>query len=159
MHSLFQQSYNTALLNMDNKNTKEPVQSKKLDALEAELRSETKEQKTELNNELAGAAPVPTTDTRQKLQQLAPRDVEYRYYGNKLGDYSTLLRQMQTDAQRMVQPMLASTLENQKESHKLVSANDDLSMLANQFGLHARSARVYKKAKKVGKMNAQDHFL
>ena len=57
MHSLFQQSYNTALLNMDNKNTKEPVQSKKLDALEAELRSETKEQKTELNNELAGAAP------------------------------------------------------------------------------------------------------
>ena len=137
----------------------EPAQSSKLDALEAELRSENKEQKTELSNELAGAASTPTPDMRQKLQQYAPSDVGFKYYGNKLGDYSTLLRQMQTDAQRMVQPMLASTLENQKESHKLVSANDDLSMLANQFGLHARSARVYKKAKKVGKMNAQDHFF
>ena len=158
MHSLFQQSYNTALLNLD-KNTKEPVQSKKLDALEAELRSENKEQKIELSNELAGAAPVPNPDMRQKLQQYAPHDVGFKYYGNKLGDYSSLLSQQREDAQRLVQPMLASTLENQKESHKLASANDDLSMLANQFGLHARSNRVYKKAKKVGRMNVQDHFL
>ena len=158
MHSLFQQSYNTALLNFD-KTTKEPVQSKKLDALEAELRSENKDQKTELSNELAGAAPVPNPDMRQKLQQYAPSDVGSKYYGNKLGDYSSLLSQQREDAQRLVQPMLASTLENQKESHKLASANDDLSMLANQFGLHARSNRVYKKAKKVGRMNVQDHFL
>jgi len=159
MHSLFQQSYNTALLNLDRKDSKEPVQSKKLDALEAELRSENKEQKTELSNELAGGASVPSPDTRQKLQQYAPSDVGFKYYGNKLGDYSTLLSQQREDAQRLVQPMLASTLENQKESHKLANANDDLSMLANQFGLHARSARVYKKAKKVGRMNVQDHFL
>ena len=158
MHSLFQQSYNTALLNLD-KTTKEPVQSKKLDALEAELRSENKEQKSEQNNQLAGAASVPTSDTRQKLQQYAPSDVGFKYYGNKLGDYSSLLSQQREDAQRLVQPMLASTLENQKESYKLTNANDDLSMLANQFGLHARSARVYKRAKKVGRMNVQDHFL
>ena len=158
MHSLFQQSYNTALLNLD-KTTKEPVQSKKLDALEAELRSENKDQKTELSNELAGAAPVPNPDMRQKLQQYAPRDVGFKYYGNKLGDYSSLLSQQREDAQRLVQPMLASTLESAKESHKLANANDDLSMLANQFGLHARSARVYKRAKKVGRMNVQDHFL
>ena len=159
MHSLFQQSYNTALLNLDKKDSKEPVQSKKLDQLEAELRSENKEQNEQRSNELAGNASVPTQDTRQKLQQLAPRDVGYKYFGNKLGDYSSLLSQQRQDAQRLVQPMLQSTLESAKEAHKLASANDDLSMLANQFGLHARSNRVYKKAKKVGKMNAQDHFL
>ena len=158
MHSLFQQSYNTALLNLD-KTAKEPVQSKKLDALEAELRSENKEQKTEQNNQLAGAASVPTPDTRQKLQQYAPRDAGFRYYGNRLGDYSGLLSQQREDAARFTQPMLASTIESQKESHKLVSANRQMDYMASQFGLNARSTRVWKKAKKYPKMGNQDHFL
>ena len=158
MQSLFQQSYNTALLGMDKRKT-EPVQSEKLDALEKELRSENKEQAAQQANQSAGNAQTPTPDMRQKLQQLAPTDVGFKYYGNKLGDYSTLLQQMRTEAQRVAQPMLASTLENKKESFKLAQANDELAMLANQFGLNARADRVYKKAKKKPRMSAQDHFL
>ena len=158
MHSLFQQSYNTVLLGLDDKKS-DPIQSDKLDALEKELRSETKTREGARVNELAMNASVPTLDTRRKLEQLAPKDVEYKYYGNKLGDYSNLLKQMKTDAERLAQPMLASTLENQKESHKLAQANDQLSMLANQFGLNARANRMFKKAKKNPRMNAQDHFL
>jgi hypothetical protein len=137
----------------------EPAQSSKLDALEQELRSEGKSSQQQQDSQLAGNAAAPTPDQRQKLQQYAPRDANFRYFGNKLGDYSTLLSQQREDAARFTQPMLSSTLESQKESHKLVSANTQLNYMASQFGLNARSNRVWKKAKKVSKMNVQDHFL
>ena len=123
MQSLLQQSYNTALIGLD-KRKSEPVQRAKLDELEKELRSEDKEQAAQQANQSAGNAQTPTPDMRQKLQQLAPTDSGFKCYGNKLGDYSTLLQQMKTDAQRIAQPMLASTLENKKESFKLAQAND-----------------------------------
>ena len=94
-----------------------------------------------------------------KLQQYAPKDAGFRYFGNKLGDYSGLLSQQREDAARFTQPMLASTLESQKESHKLASANTQLNYLSSQFGLNTRSTRVWKKAKKYPKMNNQDNFL
>ena len=137
----------------------EPQQSNKLDALEAELRSESKSSQQQQDSQLAGNAAAPTPDQRQKLQQYAPRDAGFRYFGNKLGDYSGLLSQQREDAARFTQPMLASTLESQKESHKLASANTQLNYLSSQFGLNTRSTRVWKKAKKYPKMNNQDHFL
>ena len=137
----------------------EPAQSSKLDALEQELRSEGKSSQVQQDSQLAGNAAVPTPDQRQKLQQYAPRDANFRYFGNKLGDYSGLLSQQREDAARFTQPMLASTLESQKESHKLASANAQLNYLSSQFGLNTRSTRVWKKAKKYPKMNNQDHFL
>ena len=158
MQSVFNQSYNTALLGLDKRKT-EPVQSEKLDALEKELRTENKQQASQQASESAGNASTPTPDMREKLQQLAPKDVDFKFYGNKLSDYSTLLTQMRTDAQRIAQPMLASTLENKKESFKLAQANNELAMLASQFGLNARADRVYKRAKKNPRMSAQDHFL
>ena len=137
----------------------EPAQSSKLDALEQELRSEGKSSQTKTDSQLAGNASAPTPDQRQKLMQYAPRDAGFRYYGNKLGDYSGLLSQQREDAAKFAQPMLASTLESQKESHKLASANTQLNYLSSQFGLNTRSTRVWKKAKKYPKMNNQDHFL
>ena len=137
----------------------EPAQSSKLDALEHELRSEGKSSQTKTDSQLAGNAEAPTPDLRQKLMQYAPRDAGFRYYGNKLGDYSGLLSQQREDAAKFAQPMLASTLESQKESHKLASANTQLNYLSSQFGLNTRSTRVWKKAKKYPKMINQDHFL
>ena len=137
----------------------EPAQSSKLDALEQELRSEGKQQQEQQESQLAGGAAAPTPDQRQKLQQYAPRDAGYRYYGNKLADYSTLLGQQREDSAKFLQPMLASTLESAKESHKLASANRQMDYLSSQFGLNARSQRVWKKAKKTPKMSVQDHFL
>ena len=137
----------------------EPAQSSKLDALEQELRSEEKNSQMKQDSQLAGGAAAPTPDQRQKLQQYAPRDAGFRYFGNKLGDYSTLLRQQRQDSARFTQPMLSSTLESQKESHKLASANRQMDYMASQFGLNARSTRVWKKAKKYPKMGNQDHFL
>ncbi len=136
-----------------------PVQSGKLDALEQELRSEGKSSQLQQDSQLAGNAAAPTPDQRQKLQQYAPKDAGFRYYGNKLGDYSGLLSQQREDAARFTQPMLASTLESQKESHKLASANRQMDYMASQFGLNARAQRVWKKAKKYPKMSVQDHFL
>ena len=69
----------------------EPAQSGKLDALEQELRSEGKSSQLQQDSQLAGNAAAPTPDQRQKLQQYAPRDAGFRYFGNKLGDYSGLL--------------------------------------------------------------------
>ena len=137
----------------------EPVQSSKLDALEQELRSEEKSSQVKQDSQAAGGAAAPTPDQRQKLQQYAPRDAGFRYFGNKLGDYSGLLSQQREDAARFAQPMLASTLESAKESHKLASANRQMDYMASQFGLNARSARVLKKARKNPKMSVQDHFL
>ena len=123
MNSLFQNTYNTALLDLSGPKKDVPAaQSEKLDALEKELRSEAKSDKTKRSSETAGNASQPTPDQRQKLQQYAPRDANFKYYGNKLGDYSTLLAQQRQDAQRIAQPLLASTLESQKESHKLANA-------------------------------------
>ena len=141
------------------KKREETAQSSKLDALEQELRSEGKSSQQQQDSQLAGNAAAPTPDQRQKLQQYAPRDAGFRYYGNKLGDYSTLLSQQREDAARFTQPMLSSTLESQKESHKLASANRQMDYMASQFGLNARSTRVWKKAKKYPKMGNQDHFL
>ena len=162
----FQNSYGASMMQtvteqQGPKKTKreEPAQSSKLDALEQELRSEGKSSQVQQDSQLAGNAAVPTPDQRQKLQQYAPRDANFRYFGNKLGDYSGLLSQQREDAARFTQPMLASTLESQKESHKLASANTQLNYLSSQFGLNTRSTRVWKKAKKYPKMNNQDHFL
>ena len=162
----FQNSYSASVMNsvteqQGPKKTKreEPAQSSKLDALEQELRSEGKSSQTKTDSQLAGNAEAPTPDQRQKLMQYAPRDAGFRYYGNKLGDYSGLLSQQREDAAKFAQPMLASTLESQKESHKLASANTQLNYLSSQFGLNTRSTRVWKKAKKYPKMNNQDHFL
>ena len=138
---------------------KKSLQSSKLDALEAELRSEEKSSQVKQDSQAAGGASAPTPDQRQKLQQYAPRDAGFKYFGNKLGDYSGLLSQQREDAARFAQPMLASTLESQKESHKLASANKQMDYMASQFGLNARSARVLKKARKNPKMSVQDHFL
>ena len=160
MNSLFQNTYNTALLDLSGQPKKDvPAQSEKLDALEKELRSEAKSDKTKRSSEIAGNASQPTPDQRQKLQQYAPRDANFKYYGNKLGDYSTLLAQQRQDAQRIAQPMLASTLESQKESHKLANANEQYNMLANQFGLNVRADRIWKKAKKNPRMSAQSSWL
>ena len=159
MNSLFQNTYNTALLDLSGPKKDVPAQSEKLDALEKELRSEAKSDKTKRSSEIAGNASQPTPDQRQKLQQYAPRDANFKYYGNKLGDYSTLLAQQRQDAQRIAQPMLASTLESQKESHKLANANEQYSMLANQFGLNVRADRIWKKAKKKTRMSAQSSWL
>ena len=163
MQSLFQQSYNTALINLDPANKKQkpdvPAQSDKLDALEKELRMDSKQQKVQQANMSAGNAQLPTADQRQKLQQIAPTDAGYKYFGNKLGDYSSLLSQMKTDSLRLAQPMLASTLENQKESHKLAAANEQFSLLSNQFGLNARADKVFKKAKKYPKLSNQSSWL
>ena len=137
----------------------EPAQSSKLDALEQKLRSEEKSSQVKQDSQAAGGAAAPTPDQRQKLQQYAPRDADFRYFGNKLGDYSTLLGQQREDAAKFAQPMLASTLESQKESHKLASANRQMDYMASQFGLNARAQRVWKKAKKNPKMSVQDHFL
>jgi hypothetical protein len=52
-----------------------------------------------------------------------------------------------------------STLESQKESHKLANANEQYSMLANQFGLNVRADRIWKKAKKNPRMSAQSSWL
>ena len=163
----FQTSYSASYMNsvteqQGPKKTKreEPAQqSSKLDALEQELRSEGKSSQTKTDSQLAGNAEAPTPDQRQKLMQYAPRDAGFRYYGNKLGDYSTLLSQQREDAAKFAQPMLASTLESQKEAHKLVSANTQMNYMASQFGLNSRSTRVWKKAKKYPKMSNQDHFL
>ena len=65
----------------------EPAQSSKLDALEAELRSEEKSSQVKQDSQAAGGSSAPTPDQRQKLQQYAPRDAGFIYYGNKLGDY------------------------------------------------------------------------
>jgi hypothetical protein len=127
--------------------------------LEKELRNENKAEQAAQDSQAAGGAAQPTPDTRQKLQMYAPKDTGFRYYGNKLGDYSTMLIQMRADAQHLAQPMLASTLESKKEAHKLATANAQLDLLANQFGLNARADRVFKKARKTPKMSAQDHFL
>ena len=160
MNSLFAHTYNTALLDLSGPPKKDvPAQSEKLDALEKELRSEAKADKTQRSSEIAGNASQPTPDQRQKLQQYAPKDASYKYYGHKLGDYSTLLAQQRQDAQRIAQPMLASTLESQKESHKLASANEQYNMLANQFGLNVRADRIFKKAKKNPRMSAQSSWL
>ena len=160
MNSLFAHTYNTALLDLSAPPKKDvPAQSQKLDALEKELRSEAKADKTQRSSEIAGNASQPTPDQRQKLQQYAPKDASYKYFGNKLGDYSTLLAQQRQDAQRIAQPMLASTLESQKESHKLASANEQYNMLANQFGLNVRADRIFKKAKKNPRMSAQSSWL
>ena len=162
----FQNSYGASMMQtvteqQGPKKTKreEPAQSSKLDALEQELRSEGKSSQVQQDSQLAGNAAAPTLDQRQKLQQYAPKDAGFRYFGNKLGDYSGLLSQQREDAARFTQPMLASTLESQKESHKLASANTQLNYLSSQFGLNTRSTRVWKKAKKYPKMNNQDHFL
>ena len=162
----FQNSYGVSMMNsvaeqQGPKKTKreEPTQSSKLDALEQELRSEGKQQQQQQDSQLAGGAAAPTPDQRQKLQQYAPRDAGFRYYGNKLGDYSTLLSQQREDSARFTQPMLSSTLESQKESHKLASANRQMDFLSSQFGLNARSTRVWKKAKKNNKMANQDAFF
>ena len=162
MQSLFQQSYNTALMQMDNKKQKPdvPAQSDKLDQLEKELRMDNKQQKTQQANMSAGNAQIPTTDQRQKLQMYAPTDANFKYYENKLGNYSSLLSQMRTDSERLAQPMLASTLETgQKESHKLAAANEQFSLLSNQFGLNARADKVFKKAKKYPKLSNQSSWL
>ena len=78
MQSLFQQSYNTALMELDPANKKQkpdvPAQSDKLDALEKELRMDDKQQKVQQANMTAGNAQVPTTDQRQKLQMYSPTD-------------------------------------------------------------------------------------
>ena len=139
--------------------SQEPAQSSKLDALEQELRSEGKTSQQQQDSQLAGNAAAPTPDQRQKLQQYAARDAGFRYYGNRLGDYSGLLSQQREDAAKFAQPMLASTLESAKESHKLASANRQMDYLSSQFGLNVRSQRVWKKAKKTPKMSVQDHFL
>ena len=160
MNSLFANTYNTALMDLSGPPKKDvPAQSEKLDALEKELRSENKSDKTVRSSETAGNASQPTPDQRQKLQQYAPRDANYKYYGNKLSDYSTLLAQQRQDAMRIAQPMLHSTLESQKESHKLAQANEQYSMLANQFGINARADRIWKKAKKNPRMSAQSSWL
>ena len=137
----------------------EPAQSSKLDALEQELRSEGKSSQQQQDSQIAGGAAAPTPDQRQKLQQYAPREAGFRYYGNRLGDYSTLLSQQREDAARFTQPMLSSTIESQKESHKLVSANSQMNYMASQFGLNARSTRVWKKAKKYPKMENQSTWF
>ena len=80
MQSLFQQSYNTALMELDPSNKKQkdvPAQSDKLDQLEKELRMDNKQQKTQQANMSAGNAQVPTTDQRQKLQMYAPTDAGF----------------------------------------------------------------------------------
>ena len=159
MNSLFQNTYNTALLDLSGPKKDVPAQSEKLDALEKELRSEAKSDKTKRSSEIAGNASQPTPDQRQKLQQYAPRDANFKYYGNKLGDYSSILAQQRQDAMRIAQPLLASTLESQKESHKLANANEQYSMLANQFGLNVRADRIWKKAKKNPRMSAQSSWL
>ena len=141
------------------KSQEPPAQSSKLDALEQELRSEGKTSQQQQDSQLAGNAAAPTPDQRQKLQQYAARDSDFRYFGNKLGDYSGLLSQQREDAARFAQPMLASTLESQKESHKLASANRQMDYMASQFGLNARSQRVLKKARKNPKMSVQDTFF
>ncbi len=77
MQSLFQQSYNTALMELDPSNKKQkpdvPAQSDKLDQLEKELRLDNKRQKSEQSSLSAGNAQVPTPDQRQKLHVCSNR--------------------------------------------------------------------------------------
>ena len=57
MNSLFAHTYNTALLDLSGPPKKDvPAQSEKLDALEKELRSEAKADKTQRRSEIAGSA-------------------------------------------------------------------------------------------------------
>ena len=161
--SLFHQSYNQAFSDLSSQTKRPtaavPAQSEKMSQLEKELRSDSKDDLGKRANMAAGNAAVPTPQQRRQIQSLVPQDTGFRRTGNKLGDYSAILGQQQTDAQNLVQPMLASTIESKRGDFRLQDANSQYGILSSTFGLAARSNRVWKKAKKNPKMSNQDSWL
>ena len=135
------------------------MESSKISALEAELRSDTIEQKTDLTSEIAGNASQPTKGQGIRLEAIGEQQKSFNSRSNPLGDYTTLLKQMQDDITGASNAMLHSTLDSKHESEKLGTTNDQFQMLNSQFNLNAMSEQSLKKAKKHKRLSAQDTFL
>ena len=136
-----------------------PANSGKIEALEAELRSDTIEQKESLSSELAGNASQPTKGQGIRLEAIGEQQASFKSRSNPLGDYTNLLKQMEDDMAGASNAMLYSTLDSKKETLKMASADDQYNMLASQFNLDHRSEQSVKRAKKLKRLSSQNTFL
>ena len=133
--------------------------SDKLTQLEAELRNDTMKAKQEQNNQSAGGAQQPTNEQRRMQMKYDPQTQDYNLYGNQLGDFSTLLKQMTTDVEGGTNAMQLSTLESKKEIVRLEDANEQWDMITSQFGLTSRGDKVVKKAMKTNKLDGNSSWM
>jgi hypothetical protein len=160
MDGLYEFAQRTAVQRLSNNNEKKtPMESGKIKALEEELRSDTIEQKTDLTSEIAGNASQPTKGQGIKLEAIGEQQKSFNSRSNPLGDYTTLLKQMQDDITGASNAMLHSTLESKHETEKLGSASDQFQMLNSQFNLNAMSEQSVKRAKKQKRLSSQDTFI
>jgi hypothetical protein len=139
---------------VDNKNEKPDVA--RLDALERELRDATVQSKSEMSSQLQGTGSG-TQEQKTMIEKYDPQNKTLNYYGTVLGDYSTLLGQMENNLSSATSAMTLSTLEAKSEGSRL-SSTDSYGMISNQFGLSRQSEETYKKAKKNHKLSS-DNWL
>jgi len=158
MDALYEFAQRNAIQKMNAK-PDAPVSSAKIQSLEQELRSDTMEQKTAITSELAGNASKPTREQGIRLERIGEQQSQFHSQSNPLGDYSTLLKQMQEDITGASNAMLYSTLGSKTETQKLATANEQYNMIASQFNLANQSEKSFKNAKKYKRLSSQDSFL
>jgi hypothetical protein len=66
---------------------------------------------------------------------------------------------MTNDIQGATQAMVYSNLTSKKEGERLISTDDQFSLLNSQFGLLSKSEKQYKNAKKFPKLSSQDSYI
>jgi hypothetical protein len=130
--------------------------SEKLQALENELRTDTMQAKEQQNNQAAtGQGGQYGTDGQRRMQmKYDPQDMTYQLYGNHIGDFSSMLKQMTTDTQGATDAMQLSTLASKSEIVRLEDENEQWAMITAQFGLTSRSDKVLKLARKTSKLDS-----
>lgn len=138
---------------------KQPPSSAKLSALEEELRRNTMQERTEQTSQAQGTSQQGTDEQRSMIARFDPQNKTFNTYGNVLGDYDTILKQMQTDVTGASTEMELSTLESKKETTRMALDGSHYLMLSHQFGLNANSARVLKKAKKHSRLSADESWM
>ena len=134
----------------------------KLDALEKEFGDDTKQEIMSIQNQTLGVSGRPTTKQRRMQVMYDPEEPDVPHESNFLDGYTRLIKDTTANQQALfdsIIPMDASVMAHKTLSITATDNNNDrLHMIANQFGLSAKSLKTEKKAKKHRKIDMQSNW-
>lgn len=129
----------------------------KVAALEAVLRGEQKEKQATFAAPHGTQQPIEGDPRKRALNNSLyyGHDEMFKRYGNELADYNSVSSQVTTINNSAVRALELSTLESKRELARLSRTNNDLNMVASQFGLEVASGRQFKRRKQINRLSAQ----
>lgn len=128
-----------------------------LEGLHKLLREDAAEITQSMNSGMQSGTQEPTTAQQQLMNEYPDKTPQgFNNFGNPLGMYDNLTKQMRGPQSSFVDGFIMSSLDSRRTVNKIAdNTGDGYNMLANTFVLHEQGAKRLKKARKNPKMGNQ----